>query len=154
MDVSGQIAELAGPAAESAGMIVDGVDVAKAGSRTRVLVTVDLPDDAIGAADLDTVAEASRAIGAALDEANVPKGAYVLEVSTPGTDRTLTERRHFLRARTRVVELELTDGNQATGRLTDVSDDTLVLDNDGAEARIALADVVRGRVQVELKKLK
>lgn len=151
MDVSGQIAELAGPAAMSAGMIVDGVDVAKAGSRTRVLVTVDLPDDAIGAADVDTVAEASRAIGAALDEANVPKGAYVLEVSTPGTDRILTERRHFLRARTRVVELELTDGSQATGRLSDVSDDTLVLNNDGTEARIALADVARGRVQVELK---
>ncbi len=154
MDVSGQIAELAGPAAQSAGMIVDGVDVAKAGSRTRVLVTVDLPDDAIGAAELDTVAEASRAIGAALDEANVPAGAYVLEVSTPGTDRILTERRHFLRARTRMVELDLTDGTQTTGRLSDLIEDTLVLDNDGVEARIALADVTRGRVQVEFKKTK
>ncbi len=154
MDVSGQIAELAGPAAQSAGMIVDGVDVAKAGSRTRVLVTVDLPDDAIGAAELDTVAEASRAIGAALDEANVPAGAYVLEVSTPGTDRILTERRHFLRARTRLVELDLTDGTQTTGRLSDLIEDTLVLDNDGVEARIALADVTRGRVQVEFKKTK
>ena len=154
MDVSGQIAELAGPAAQSAGMIVDGVDVAKAGSRTRVLVTVDLPDDAIGAAELDTVAEASRAIGAALDEAVVPAGAYVLEVSTPGTDRILTERRHFLRARTRLVELDLTDGTETTGRLSDLVEDTLVLDNDGVEARIALADVTRGRVQVEFKKLK
>lgn len=154
MDVSGQIAKLAGPAAESAGMIVDGVDVAKAGSRTRVLVTVDLPDDAIGAADLDTVAEASRAIGAALDESGVPAGAYVLEVSTPGTDRILTERRHFLRARTRLVELDLTDGTQTIGRLSEVSEDTLVLDKDGAPARVALADVTRGRVQVELKKLK
>ena len=154
MDVSGQIAELAGPAAQSAGMIVDGVDVAKAGSRTRVLVTVDLPDDAIGAADLDTVAVASRAIGAALDEADVPKGAYTLEVSTPGTDRVLTERRHFLRARTRLVELDRTDGTQTTGRLSDLIEDTLVLDNDGVEARIALADVKRGRVQVEFKKTK
>lgn len=154
MDVSGQIAELAGPAAQSAGMIVDGVDVANAGSRTRVLVTVDLPDDAIGAAELDTVAEASRAIGAALDEAGVPKGAYVLEVSTPGTDRILTERRHFLRARTRMVELDLTDGTQTIGRLSDLIEDTLVLDNDGVVERIALADVTRGRVQVEFKKMK
>ncbi len=154
MDVSGQIAELAGPAAQSAGMIVDGVDVAKAGSRTRVLVTVDLPDDAIGAAELDTVAEASRAIGAALDEAGVPAGAYTLEVSTPGTDRILTERRHFLRARTRLVELDLTDGTETIGRLSDLVEDTLVLDNDGVEVRIALADVTRGRVQVEFKKLK
>lgn len=154
MDVSGQIAELAGPAAQSAGMIVDGVEVTKAGARSRVLVTVDLPDDAIGAADLDTVAEASRAIGEALDGADVPKGPYVLEVSTPGTDRVLTERRHFLRARTRLVEAELTDGTTTTGRLVDVIEDTLVFDLDGTESRIALADVARGRVQVEMKKLK
>ena len=154
MNVSDQIAKLAGPAAQSAGMIVDGVDVAKVGSRTRVLVTVDLPDDAVGSADLDSVAEASRAIGAALDEADVPAGAYVLEVSTPGTDRILTERRHFLRARTRMVELDLADGTQTIGRLTDVSEDALVLDRDGDAARLALADVMRGRVQVELKKPK
>jgi hypothetical protein len=53
-----------------------------------------------------------------------------------------------------MVELDLTDGTQTTGRLSDLVEDTLVLDTDGVVARIALADVTRGRVQVEFKKTK
>ena len=153
MKLDERIADLSGPAAEAAGLIVDSVTVSAAGKNTRVLVTVDLPEDAVGSADLDTVAKASRAIGDALDEANVPPGAYLLEVSTPGTDRPLTLRRHFMRARTRLVELELTAGSALTGRIVDVKDDALVLDIDGETQTVALADVKLGRVQVEMKRL-
>ncbi|WP_062516945.1 ribosome maturation factor RimP [Demequina gelatinilytica] len=152
MDISGRIIELAAPAAEAVGLVVEGVDVTAAGKRSRVLVTVDLPETEVGSADLDKVAEASRSIGAALDEANVPSTPYVLEVSTPGTDRALTERRHFLRARTRLLELRLADGT-VTGRLTDVDGDELVLDVDGEQRRVPLGDVTEGRIVVELKRL-
>ncbi len=152
MDISDRIADLARPAAETAGLVLDTVTVSPAGKRTRVTVTVDLPETEVGSADLDRVAEASRAIGAALDEADVPSTPYVLEVSTPGTDRPLTERRHFLRARTRLVELVLADG-ALTGRLTDVDGDTLVLDVDGERREVALGDVTRGQIVVELKRL-
>ena len=153
MKLDERIADLAGPAAEAAGLIVDSVTVSAAGKNTKVLVTVDLPEDAVGSADLDTVAKASRAIGDALDEANVPPGAYTLEVSTPGTDRPLTLRRHFMRARTRLVELEMAAGSATTGRIVDVTDDALVLDIDGASQTVALGDVKLGRVQVEMKRL-
>src|SRR5688572_6557441 len=105
MNATSRIAALAGPVAQSAGLVVDSVEVTSAGSRTTVSITLDLPDDAIGSASLDAIAAASRGIGAALDEANEPAGAYTLEVGTPGIDRPLTERRHFLRARTRTVAL-------------------------------------------------
>ena len=153
MKLDERIADLAGPAAEAAGLIVDSVTVSAAGKNTKVLVTVDLPEDAVGSADLDTVAKASRAIGDALDEANVPPGAYTLEVSTPGTDRPLTLRRHFMRARTRLVELEMASGSATTGRIIDVTDDVLVLDIDGASQTVPLGDVKLGRVQVEMKRL-
>jgi ribosome maturation factor RimP len=153
MKLDERIADLAGPAAEAAGLIVDSVTVSAAGKNTKVLVTVDLPEDAVGSADLDTVAKASRAIGDALDEANVPPGAYTLEVSTPGTDRPLTLRRHFMRARTRLVELEMAAGSAQTGRIVDVAEDALVLDIDGKTQTVALADVKLGRVQVEMKRL-
>ena len=153
MKLDERIADLAGPAAEAAGLIVDSVTVSASGKSTKVLVTVDLPEDAVGSADLDTVAKASRAIGDALDEANVPPGAYTLEVSTPGTDRPLTLRRHFMRARTRLVELEMAAGSAQTGRIVDVAEDALVLDIDGKTQTVALADVKLGRVQVEMKRL-
>lgn len=153
MDLSTRIAELVAPAAAEVGLELDGVSVTQAGKRSRVVVTVDLPETEVGSADLDAVAHASRAIGAALDEANVPSTPYTLEVSTPGTDRPLTERRHFMRARTRKVSLGVSTGDEVEGRLTEVDGDTLVLDVNGREERVALADVTTGRVIVELKRL-
>ena len=148
MDIDSRIAELATPGAHAAGLIVDSVQIDRAGGQQRVLVTVDLPDEEIGAASLDAIASASRAIGAALDEANVPSDAYTLEVGTPGLSRPLTERRHFLRARTRLVALDLVDGTIVKGRLTDVEDDSAVLDG---ERRIPLADVAVGSIELDFK---
>lgn len=153
MDLSTRIAELVAPAAAGAGLELDSVNVTQAGKRSRVVVTVDLPETEVGSADLDSVAQASRAIGAALDQANVPSTPYTLEVSTPGTDRPLTQRRHFMRARTRKVALARVAGGEVEGRLTDVDGDTLVLDVAGREERIGLAEVREGRVIVELKRL-
>jgi ribosome maturation factor RimP len=152
VDATSRIAALAGPAAQSAGLIVEGVEVTAAGSRTRVLVTVDLPEDQLGSASLDAIAEASRTIGAALDEANVPSGAYVLEVGTPGVDRPLTERRHFLRARTRLVTLHLVDGGSATGRLVDVRGEDVVLESTTGTLTVPLTTISSGRVEIEFRR--
>ena len=148
MGLENRIAELAAPAAAAVGLVVDSVEVRAQGGRLVVLVTVDLPDEEIGSASLDAVADASRAIGAALDEANTPADAYTLEVSTPGISRPLTERRHFLRARTRLVSLDLNDGTVVSGRLTDVDGDDAVLDG---ERRIPLASVVVGTIELDFK---
>lgn len=152
MDITTRITDLAATAAEASGLVIDSVKVSAAGSRSKVLVTVDLPETEVGSADLDRVADASRRIGAALDEADVPSTPYVLEVSTPGTDRTLTERRHFLRARTRLIKVVAAQGT-TTGRLTEVDGDTLVLDVDGARTEIPLSSVASAHVVVELKPL-
>jgi ribosome maturation factor RimP len=148
VDIENRIADLAAPAAAEAGLIVDGVEVAKSGGQLRVVVTVDLPDEELGSASLDAIAEASRAIGKALDEANVPADAYLLEVGTPGLSRPLTERRHFLRARTRLVALDLNDGTIVKGRLTDVDGDDAVLDG---ERRVPLATIVVGSIEIDFK---
>lgn len=154
MDISRQIADLATPGADAAGLVVDGVTVSPAGKRTRVLITLDLPETEVGSASLDAIAVASRAIGAALDEANVPKNEYTLEVSTPGTDRPLTERRHFMRARSRLVTLDLAEGATATGRIVAVEDDSVVLEADGEQMSYALTDIADGRIEIEMKKIK
>lgn len=148
MGLENRIAELAAPGAAEAGLIVDSVEVEQAGSRQRVVVTVDLPDEEVGSASLDAIATASRAIGAALDEANVPAQAYVLEVSTPGISRPLTERRHFLRARSRLVSLDLNDGTIVKGRLTDIDGDDVVLDG---ERRFPVASIVVGTIELDFK---
>jgi ribosome maturation factor RimP len=153
VDANSRIAALAGPAAQSAGLVLDGVEVSPAGNRTKVVITVDLPEDAVGSATLDQIADASRAINAALDAEDPLNTAYVLEIGTPGLDRPLTERRHFLRARTRLVSLALRDGGSVEGRLMDVAGDTVVLDVNGESREMPLADVATGRIEIEWKKL-
>lgn len=152
MSLSDRIAALAAPAAEAAGLVIDGVEVASAGKRTRVTVTLDLPEDAVGSADLDAIAEASRGIGAALDAANEPAGAYVLEVSTPGLDRPLTERRHFARARGRLVSIQLADGGSREGRVAAVGDDGVTLGEGDDATTLAWGDVSRGSIVLEWTK--
>lgn len=144
------------PAVTDAGLYLEDVTVSRAGARSVVRIVLDLPEDVEGSLDLDAVAEASRSISTALDAVDALHGAYTLEVSTPGTDRPLTEPRHFKRARGRVVRLSLVDGGTVEGRLRAV-DDVLHLDVPGGrgvvERRdVPLTDVVRGQVQVELKR--
>ncbi|WNM23408.1 ribosome maturation factor RimP [Demequina capsici] len=153
MDITERIADLAAPAAEAAGLVLDGVEVHPGGKRSRVVVTVDLPETEVGSADLDSIADASRGIGKALDEADVMSGEYLLEVSTPGTSRPLTERRHFMRARTRLVVIDLVSGDQARGRLVEVSEDAVVLDGAAGEVTVPMANIARGEIELELKRI-
>jgi ribosome maturation factor RimP len=153
-NVADAVREVVGPVVTSAGLWLEDVQVSRAGARSVVRIVLDLPEDAVGSLDSDTLGEASREVSAALDADDVVPGVYTLEVSTPGTSRPLTQLRHFRRARTRLVTLQLADGGSVTGRLTDVVDDgdgpALVLD-DGA--RVPLDRVRKGKVEVELKRL-
>lgn len=137
------------PVVEAAGLVVEHVQVAPAGRRTLVRVVVDLADG-IGGLDADALGDVSRRISAALDAADPVAGTYTLEVSTPGTDRPLTEPRHFRRARTRLVRLERRDGTRVRGRLLEADEKGIVLTVDNGEVWVALDDVVRGVVEVEL----
>lgn len=157
-----RVREAAEPVVAAAGLVLEGVEVARAGKRSVVRLVIDLDEDAVGSLDLDTLADASRDIGTALDETDAVDGEYTLEVSTPGTSRPLTEPRHFKRARTRLVRLTLAGGGSAFGRLTAVEDGALVLgpvdpatgrDTAGEPARVPMADVVRGVVEVELSRV-
>src|SRR3954454_13188105 len=101
-----QLLQLLGPVVAEAGYDLEDVTVTSAGRRSLVRVTV----DADGGIDLDAVAVVSRIVSDALDaDAENPKspralaGAYVLEVSSPGVDRPLTEPRHWRRAVGRLV---------------------------------------------------
>ena len=147
------------PAAADLGLVVEDVVAAPAGSRRLLRVVLDVADEAAadGAAlSLDAVAEASRRISEVLDADDVVPGAYVLEVTSPGVDRPLTEPRHFRRNRRRKVEVRLRDGSTVTGRVVEVGD-ALTLEVEGpkkgttARREVPWADVVRGQVQVEFK---
>lgn len=141
---------LRGPV-EATGYVLEGVTTTAAGRRSVVRVVVDLPADRTGAMDLDAVAEVSRVVSDALDGSSVLGGSpYVLEVTTPGVDRPLTEGRHWSRARGRVVTVEV-DGRSVSGRVVEVTGTGVVLTVDDAPSTVTWARLGAGRVQVEFR---
>lgn len=88
-------------------LILEDLSVRARSGQTELRLVVDLPDDALGAPDLDTVADASEVISSVLDEREdlLGEGPTVLEVTTPGLDRPLSDERRLRRARGRLVEL-------------------------------------------------
>lgn len=144
------------PVVAGAGLFLEDATLRGAGRNQVLLITVDLADEhATGSVDSEKLTEVSYAISSALDDLKTDFGAYTLEVSTPGTDRPLTEARHFNRARGRLVNLTLQDGTKLLGRLLETGEELRVQLQDKAQTvrNIPLADVVRGKIEVELRKL-
>ena len=106
------------PVVTGAGLHLEELEVTRVGARTVVSVVLDLHEDETGGLSLDRIADVTRDISAALDD--VIPGESTLEVSSPGVSRPLTQRRHFARARGRLVTVHLRDGEPVTGRLVSV----------------------------------
>ncbi|PPK98496.1 ribosome maturation factor RimP [Kineococcus xinjiangensis] len=162
-----EVAGVLSVAVAGVGLVLDDVEITTAGRRRIVRVVVDLPEDRAGEVDLDAVAAASTAVSEALDSSDVLGATpYVLEVTSPGVERPLVERRHWSRARGRLVRAVLADGRVLVGRVLDVGDDGVVLDVQPQSVKgrppsksaprgehlLAWADLVRGEVQVEFSR--
>ncbi|WEV78563.1 ribosome maturation factor RimP [Janibacter cremeus] len=143
---------------------VDAVTVTPAGRRRVARITVERPveevvgDSPVEPLTLDEIADATRLVSDALDASDVMGSQpYTLEVSTPGTDRPLTEPVHFRRVVGRMVALALTDGEQ-TGRVLAVTADGLDLHVKGTKtkqphtAHIPFAEITKGVAQVEFSR--
>ena len=148
-----RLSELVRPQVAAVGYDLEDLSVTAAGRRSVVRVVVDKD----GGVTLDDVADVSRTISDVLDgldetDPDAFGATYVLEVSSPGVDRPLTEPRHWRRNVRRLVTATLAEGDPVTGRVLSADDEAVVLDVDGAERRLAYAQVVRGNVQVEFNR--
>jgi ribosome maturation factor RimP len=149
------------PVVEGLGLVLEGVRVRRTGGRSQVEVIVDVAEDDPDDLDLDRVAVAAQAVSDALDAGDLLAGAYVLEVSSPGVDRPLTQRRHYVHAVGRLVTLTVEPGRTLTGRLLAVDGDELEIEPRGPvrkgrpptqlpSERLSLTTVRSGRVEVDL----
>jgi ribosome maturation factor RimP len=143
--------EVLAPVVAETGYDLEDVTVTSAGRRSLVRVIV----DADGGVDLDAVAEVSRVVSDTLDS-DTPggpafSGPYVLEVSSPGVDRPLTEPRHWRRAVGRLVQVTVGE-QQLTGRVTAADDSGVTLEVDGAPREFGWHELGKGKVQIEFNR--
>ena len=174
---AGRVRSLVEVPLAAAGLVVEDVAVSAAGRRSVVRIAVDrglagLAHNDVGSVvaplSLDEVADATRIVDTALDaDPSLGDAPYVLEVSSPGVGRPLTQQRQFRRNVGRLVRLRLVEGTTVAGRILSVSETTIVVVNSPAEGatgpaagaaqvagdttaiEIPLAQVRDGRIEVE-----
>jgi ribosome maturation factor RimP len=143
------------PLVSAAGLDLEEIEVSRAGRRRMLRITVD-SDDGV---ELDACAELSRALSEKLDETDaMGEGEYVLEVSSPGADRPLTQHRHYVRATGRLVKLQLHESGELVARILTVDDEGLDLEVPGVKGRkpttrrVAFDEIARARVEIEFNR--
>lgn len=155
-DLQAQLHEVLAPVVSSSGLFLEGVEVSGPARKRLVKVTVDLPDGP-GGVGSDQLGDVSKAVSTALDDVDdALEGAYLLEVTTPGVSRPLTDARHFRRAVGRLVTVQTTEG-EVTGRVRAVDADAVHLTQEqrkgaATERSVPLSSITRGRVEVELRR--
>jgi ribosome maturation factor RimP len=150
-DIEDRIARLAAPIAESLGVSL--VRVRYQGTRTSgaLRLTVDKP----GGVTLDDCTRLSRALGHALDVEEPIDHRYTLEVSSPGLDRPLEDRRDFEQAVGRLARVKTRpswDGPRLLiGRLKGVEPEAVRIEEgeDGREWSVPWDAIAQARLEIE-----
>lgn len=141
-----RVASLVAPIATE--LDLDVYDVEFAGGSLRVLL------QRPGGVGLDDLAEATRRISRALDEADVVAGSYTLEVSSPGLERNLRTPAHYAGALGELVTVktrpDVPGERRVDGVLSAADEASLTVTlPDGATRTVALEDVARARTRFE-----
>lgn len=147
-----RLAEVITPVVQQAGFDVEDVTVSRVGRRYHVQLVVD-SDEGVG---LDAVADVSRVVSETLDTAEdagdeIVPGEYVMEVTSPGVDRPLTQPRHWRRNVGRLVTVAGPTGESLTGRVRRVGDATVALETGGTVQEFPYTQLGPGRVEAELR---
>lgn len=144
-----RIVELTSNLLAREGYDLEDVVVTAAGKHSTVRLLVD-SDSGLG---LDEAARLSRLVSEAFDAvSDFGEAPYVLEVTSPGIGRPLTEERHWRRAQGRRAKVELSDGTLVAriGELVGDEIRLVVPDRSGPVVRsVPLAEVRRAVVEVE-----
>nr|WP_302595257.1 ribosome maturation factor RimP [uncultured Cellulosilyticum sp.] len=108
--------------------------------------------DKEGGINIEDCRLTSRAIEEVLDEKDVIKDAYILEVSSPGLDRILKRDREYVKYKGRMVDVKLYEAinkqKHLTAELVEKTADELILDDEGTRLAINLKNVAQVRLAI------
>jgi ribosome maturation factor RimP len=143
------------PVVEGAGLELVEVVLHRAPGRSLLRVTIDRE----GGVDLDAIADASERISRRLDLEGFDPGPYALEVSSPGIERPLKDRRDFAKrvgARVRVKTAQPVEGARSlTGTLVEAGPETVRIATEQGERSISYQEITSARTvadwEAELK---
>jgi len=149
-DVKEKIRQLSEPVVASEGMELIHVECIKMHSRWIIRLFMDKE----GGIALDDCANISNQLGDIFDIRDVIKGAYTLEVSSPGLDRPISRDQDFVKYRNSRVNIKTSEKIEGTknfhGILLDYIEESgkklVLIDIAGKVYRIPRQDVVKANL--------
>lgn len=144
-----RVRELAAPLVETEGMEIVDIEFRSEGGRSGRILRLYL--DKEGGPSIDDLTRVSRQLSELLDVHDAVEGAYTLEVSSPGINRSLTRPEHYARfvgKRIRVRTREAVEGRRSfLGVLRAVLDDRIVLGQEGTEHQIPFSVIEKSNYE-------
>jgi ribosome maturation factor RimP len=145
-----EVRDLAEAVARRRSLLLWDVEMAGQPGGAVVRVYVDGEDGV----DLDTVAEVSEELSRGLDLNDPIKGRYILEVSSPGIERTLRTPQHFALSVNQKAVLKTKDrligaSHRVEGRIASTTEDAIKLDVDGEVVDVPFEQVRSARTIYE-----
>lgn len=148
-----KIAALAGRIAQDEMLELVDVEIGSEGPRAVIRVFLDRE----GGIRLGEIESFSRRFGALLEVEDPVRGAYVLEVSSPGLERKLTRPSHFAACRGKLVKVSLVafvEGSRNfRGILKDSDEEGFELEREGTRYRIPFRMVRKANVEITQEEL-
>jgi ribosome maturation factor RimP len=146
MNKKEEIAAAITPTIESLGFYLEDLNITSAGRRSMLTIIVDGDTHLT----LDQVTSVTKAIGEIVENIqSLGESAFTLEVTSPGLDRPLTKPRHWRKNIDRLVKIILLDGKEIKGRVKDVSEITVTVD----EQLINFSEIKRATLEIEFKQV-
>ena len=140
------------PAVEETGKELLGVEFISAGNHSVLRLFIDHENGI----DVDDCAEVSRQVGAILDVEDPISSEYSLEVSSPGLDRPLFDKAHFVAVVNETVEVKismpLNGRRKFKGKLVAVENDSVIVMVDNEEYELVISNIDKAHLVFNHKK--
>ena len=144
-----QAEELLVPIVERFGVEIYDVEYVKEGTEWYLRAYID-KEGGVNIVDCENV---SRAFSDVLDEKDLIKDAYILEVSSPGLGRTLKKDRHLLKSIGEEVEIKtykpINKCKEFSGILESFNENEIIIDENGTKKQFNRADIAIIRLALD-----
>ncbi|MCO0832493.1 ribosome maturation factor RimP [Fructobacillus sp. W13] len=143
------------PIIEDQNLLLWDLVIKKVAGKKTVEILVDLPNH--NNISMTQITTFTQAVNEALDEAEVDPvpGEYMLDIASPGWDRSLSEPWHFAWAKEADEQISIAlfaakDGQKKwTGAISSLDDDGLSLEVDGEEKRFNFDEIAKAVVSIQ-----
>lgn len=113
----------------------------------KLIVLVDNEDGI----EIDECAKISRQLADLIESENLIENAYNLEVSSPGIELPLTQKRQYERNIGRLLKVFLLSGAEKEGKLTVVTSESITIEGQGKPGKVKKEDKV---VEIQFDQIK